>query len=173
MNPQTQSVLTVTRDEPWQPTGLDTNVSIGIARGIVETIREPLLILDRGLRLVAASRSFCSTFRLDIGDIIGRSLYELGGGEWDIPPLRLLLGQIIPEQGAIANYEVEYDFRSLGRRTMLFDARGESHDGVSPAKIFLSIEDVTSKRLLERENAELLRQKDVMLDEIYHRVEIG
>lgn len=77
----------------------ETDAARTIAQGIVDTIREPLLVLDRSLRLVAASRAFCSTFGLDISDIIGRPLYELGGGEWNIPQLRLLLEQIISDKG--------------------------------------------------------------------------
>ena len=141
-----------------------------VAQGIVDTTREPLLVLDRSLHLVAASRAFCTTFMLDIDDILGEPVYELGDGEWNIPRLRLLLGQIIPEQGAMENYEVEHDFRSLGRRTMLLNAREVFYEGGSSANIFLSIEDVTGKRLLECQNAELLRQKEILLDEIYHRV---
>jgi two-component sensor histidine kinase len=169
--PRTRDTLATANDQTWQPAHI---VAAGAARmvaqGIVDTIREPLLVLDRGLRLVAASRAFCTTFKLDIDDILGQPVYELGHGEWNIPHLRLLLGQIIPEQGAMENYEVEHDFRSLGRRTMLLNAREVYYEGASPANIFLSIEDVTGKRRLERENAELLRLKDTLLDEIYHRV---
>lgn len=171
MIPQTRTSLAGTSNKFRQPAHLaETDAARTIAQGIVDTIREPLLVLDRSLRLVAASRAFCSTFGLDIGDIIGRPLYELGGGEWNIPQLRLLLEQIIPEQGAMENYEVEHDFRVLGRRTMLLNAREVFYEKASPANIFLSIEDVTNKRVLERENADLLRQKDMLLDEIYHRV---
>jgi two-component sensor histidine kinase len=171
MIPQVRTSLAVTRDNPWQPAHpIEADAARTIAQGTVDTLREPLLVLDRSLRLVAASRAFCSTFKLDIRDIIGRPLYELGGGEWNIPQLRLLLEQIIPEQGAMENYEVEHDFCVLGRRTMLLNAREVFHEKASPANIFLSIEDVTSKRLLERENTDLLRQKDMLLDEIYHRV---
>jgi chemotaxis protein methyltransferase CheR len=168
MIPQTRTSLAGIRNKFWQPAHLaETDAARTIAQGIVDTIRQPLLVLDRGLRLVAASRAFCSTFGLDIGDIIGKPLYELGGGEWNIPQLRLLLEQIIPEQGAMENYEVE---RELGRRTMLLNAREVFYEKASPANIFLSIEDVTGKRVLERANADLLRQKDMLLDEIYHRV---
>ena len=168
---QTRASLARIRSSFWQPVRLvEADAASTIAQGIVDTLREPLLVLDRSLRLVAASRAFCSTFGLDIGDIIGKPLYELGGGDWDIPQLRLLLEQIIPEQRAMESYEVEHDFRSLGRRTLLLNAREVFYTGASPANIFLSIEDVTSKRLLERENADLLRQKDMLLDEIYHRV---
>lgn len=172
MIPQTRKALVATTtDKSWQPAGLvEVDAASAVAQRIVDTLREPLLVLDRSLRLVAASRAFCTTFRFDISDILGRPLYELGGGEWNIPQLRLLLGQVIPEQGAMENYEVEHDFRLLGRRTMLLTAREVFCKEDTPANIFLSIEDVTSKRLLERENTDLLRQKDVLLDEIYHRV---
>jgi two-component sensor histidine kinase len=169
--PRTRDALATTNDNPWQPThAVAADAARAVAQGIVDTIREPLLILDRGLRVVAASRAFCTTFKLDIDDILGEPVYELGNKEWNIPQLRLLLGQIIPQQGAMENYEVEHDFRSLGRRTMLLNAREVHYEGASPANIFLSIEDVTGKRLLERENAELLRLKDTLLDETYHRV---
>jgi PAS domain S-box-containing protein len=168
--PRTRDALATTNHKTWQPAHVVVADAARAAQGIVDTIREPLLVLDRGLRLVAASRAFCTTFKLEIDDIIGQPVYELGHGEWNIPQLRLLLEQIIPEQGVMENYEVEHDFRSLGRRTMLLNAREVYYEGASPANIFLSIEDVTGKRLLERENAELLQLKDTLLDEIYHRV---
>jgi len=170
MIPQTRETL-ATKDNPWQPAHVvAADAARVVAQGIVDTIREPLLVLDHGLRVVAASRAFCTTFKLNVDDILGQPVYELGRGEWNIPQLRLLLGRIIPEQGAMENYEVEHDFQSLGRRTMLLNAREVYYEGSSPANIFLSIEDVTGKRLLERENAQLLRLKDTLLDEIYHRV---
>ena len=82
MRPQDRTSFTIIRDKPWQPARLfETNVGRTITQGIVDTLREPLLVLDHGLRVVAASRAFCATFKLDISDIIGRPLYELGGGE--------------------------------------------------------------------------------------------
>ena len=171
MIPQTREPLAVNTDKPWRPVDIvEAKAARTVAQGIVDTTREPLLVLDRSLHLIAASRAFCSTFKLDIDDILGKPIYELGNGEWNIPQLRLLLGQILPEQGAMDNYEVEHGFRSIGRRTMLLNAREVYYEGTSPATIFLSIEDVTNKRRLERENTELLRQKDTLLDEIYHRV---
>jgi chemotaxis protein methyltransferase CheR len=169
MIPQTRAALATTKDHPWQPVHLAADAKAA-AQGIVDTIRQPLLVLDRDLRVVAASRAFGTTFMLDIDGILGKPLYELGDGEWNIASLRLLLGQIIPEQGAMENYEVEHDFRSVGRRTMLLNAREVFYEGGSQGNIFLSIEDVTGKRLLERENAALLQLKDTLLDEIYHRV---
>ena len=67
------------------------------------------------LRVVAANRSFYLTFKVNADDTQGKLLYDLGDGQWDIPKLRLLLGKIVPEQGAMENYEVEHDFPSIGQ----------------------------------------------------------
>jgi chemotaxis protein methyltransferase CheR len=75
-----------------------------LAQAIVDTVREPLLVLDKDLRVVAASRSFYETFQVDPGDTHGRLLYTLGDGQWDIPTLRTLLEKILPD-GAIFNFK--------------------------------------------------------------------
>jgi len=98
----------------------DTRV---LAHAIFDTVREPLLVLDQHLRVVAASRSFYLTFGVSADKTEGVLLYELGNGEWDIPKLRLLLGKILPEQGAMEDYEVEHDFPNIGWRSMLLNAR--------------------------------------------------
>jgi chemotaxis protein methyltransferase CheR len=73
----------------------------------------------------------------------------LGNGQWDIPKLRVLLGKTLPEQGNMENYEVEHDFPSIGRRTMLLNARKVFYEAGSHSTILLGIEDVTEKRTLE------------------------
>jgi PAS domain-containing protein len=70
-----------------------------LAHAIVDTVREPLIVLDQDLRVVAASRSFYVTFKVNVGDTQGKLLYDLGDGQWDIPKLRLLFEKIVPEQG--------------------------------------------------------------------------
>jgi two-component sensor histidine kinase len=141
-----------------------------LANAIVDTVREPFVVLDEDLRVVAASRSFYRTFTVDPRDTQGKLLYELGDGEWNTPKLRTLLGKILPEHGAMENCEVEHEFPDIGRRTMLLNARKVFYEEGSRANILLGIEDVTGKRLLEREKDELLRQKDVLLGEIQHRI---
>jgi two-component sensor histidine kinase len=149
----------------------DVQDAFALAHAIVDTVREPLVVLDDELRVVAASRSFYLTFRVDRNETQGKHLFELGDGAWDIPKLRLLLGKIIPERGEMEDYEVDHDFPDIGRRTMLLNARKVFYELGSHANIILlGIEDVTGKRALEREKDELLRQKDVLLDEIQHRV---
>jgi chemotaxis protein methyltransferase CheR len=111
-----------------------------------------------------------------IGDATQRIFtrgYSLKGLGIDIAGL--LLGRILPERGAmeagaIEAYEVEHDFPDIGRRTMLLNARKVFYEVGLRTNILLGIEDVTEKRVLEREKDELLRQKDVLLDEMQHRV---
>ena len=120
--------------------------------------------------MVAASQSFYRTFKVNADDTQGKPLYELGDGQWDIPKLRLLLGKIVPERGAMENYEVEHDFPGVGRRTMLLNARKVFYEKGSHSTILLGIEDITDKRILENEKDELIRQKQVLLEELEHRV---
>jgi PAS domain-containing protein len=141
-----------------------------LAQAIVDTVREPVLVFDKDLRVIAASRSFYSVFKVSPQDTQGRLLYELGDGQWDIPKLRLLLEKIIPEHGVMEDYEVEHEFPGLGHRTMRLNARQVFYEGGADTTILLGIEDVTRQRALEREMEELLRQKDVLLEEMQHRV---
>ena len=141
-----------------------------LAQAIVDTVREPLLVFDKGLRVIAASRSFYSVFKVGPQDTQGRLLYELGDGQWDIPRLRLLLEKIIPEHGVMEGYEVEHEFPGIGLRTMCLNARQVFYEGGADTTILLGIEDVTGQRASEREKEDLLRQKDVLLQEMQHRI---
>jgi two-component sensor histidine kinase len=140
-----------------------------LAQAIVDTVREPLIVLDKELRVIAASRSYYIKFTTNPDDTRGRHFYELGNGKWDIPKLRLLLEEIIPDHGTMDDYEVEYDFPSIGKRVLLLNARIVRYENAHK-NILLSIEDVTAQRALARDKDELLRQKDVLLKEIEHRV---
>jgi two-component sensor histidine kinase len=148
-----------------------------LAQAIVDTVREPLLVLDKDLRVLSASRSFYSTFQVVPSVTQGQLFYELGDGQWDIPALRLLLEQIVPEHGVMEDYEVEHQFPEIGKRTMMLNARKVFYEGNSHTTLLLGIEDVTERRALEREREDLLRkqqallrEKDVLLEELQHRV---
>ena len=127
------------------------------AEGIVDTVREPVLVLDKELRVIAASRSFYSAFKVHPEDTEGRLLYALGDGQWDIPKLRVLLENIIPERGVMEGYEVEQEFAGIGQRTMCLNARQVFYAGGAGTTILLGMEDITKRRILEREKDELLR----------------
>ena len=158
-----------------QPTGFREQFTaiadaLALAQGIVDTVREPVLVLDKELRVIAASRSFYSAFKVSPEDTQGRLLYALGDGQWDIPKLRALLEKIMPEQGVMEGYEVEHEFPGLGHRTMCLNARQVFYEGGAGTTILLGMEDITERRILEREKDELLRQKDVLLEELQHRI---
>jgi chemotaxis protein methyltransferase CheR len=148
----------------------DVADACALAQSIVDTVREPVVVLDKGLRVIAASRSFYSAFKVRPEDTQGRLLYTLGDGQWDIPKLRMLLEKIIPERGVMEDYDVEHEFPGLGDRTMVLNARQVDYMEGAETTILLGIEDVTERRILEREKDEALRQKIVMLEELQHRI---
>ena len=90
-----------------------------LAQGIVDTIRDPLLVLDQDLRVVSANRAFCQTFRMTRQNIEDRAVYALGEGQWNIPALRFLLENIVPHHTVVEGYEVEREFPGIGRRSLL------------------------------------------------------
>jgi len=160
-------------DQPF----IEVKQTAAFAQAVVDTVREPLLVLDKDLCVLAASRSFYETFKVARTDTLGRPLYMLGDGQWDIPRLRLLLEHIVPEHAVMDDYEVEHQFPDIGRRTMLLNARKVFYEGNSHTTLLLGIEDVTARRALEcdredllRKQEALVREKDVLLQEMEHRV---
>ena len=141
-----------------------------LAEAIVDTVREPLVVLDRDLRVIAASRSFYRTFAVEPRNTQGRKLYELGDGQWNIPALRTVLEDVIPKHRTVEAYEVEHEFPAIGRRVMLLNARQVFDENGLGSALLVAIEDVTQRRDSEREKDELLRQKGVLLQEMQHRV---
>ena len=140
------------------------------AQAIVDTIREPLLVLDDKLRIMAASRSFYLTFRVNRQDTQGQFLYSIGDGQWDIPALRDLLERIIPENENLDDYQVEHIFPSIGRRIMLLNARRLFYEDGANSTILLAIEDITRRKDHEQEMQNLLEQKEFLLEEMQHRI---
>src|SRR5882762_3788395 len=141
-----------------------------LEEAIVDTVREPLIVLDDALRVLVASRSFYRAFNVARHETEGRPLYELGDGQWNIPALRKLLEDIIPHHTTVEEFEVEKDFPTIGRRAMLLNARTVFYEGNNSTSLLLAIEDVTERRALEQEKDELLRQKDLLLQEMNHRI---
>lgn len=141
-----------------------------LAQEIVDTIREPLVVLDEKICVVTASRSFYRTFLLDSNEIRGQSLYKLSGGAWNIGRIRLLLRQVAQEYGAIEDVEIEQNVKVIGKRTLLLNARKIFCEKSTRVNILLSISDITEERLLRREKDEMLREKETLLAEIKHRI---
>ncbi|MBI5726569.1 MAG: PAS domain-containing protein, partial [Ignavibacteriales bacterium] len=119
------------------------------AENIINTVREPLLVLDKELRVVKASRSFYDFFKVNSSETIGNLIYDLGNHQWDIPKLRELLETILPEKTTFDNYEVEHDFSTIGKRIMLLNARKILGSSGKEQIILLAIEDITQRKEIE------------------------
>ena len=143
---------------------------ITLAHAIVDTVRDPLLVLDHNLRVVAASRSFYQTFQLVRQDVRGQLLYEIDGGQWNIPEFLGLLEKTAEDDATFEEYEVDREFPRVGHRIMLLNARKVYYEEGAHTTTLLSLEDVTSRRAVELQVQELLREKDMLLAELQHRV---
>jgi signal transduction histidine kinase/CheY-like chemotaxis protein len=122
------------------------------AQDIVDTVREPLLILDTDLRVQSGNRAFYQTFKVSPDETENYLIYELGNGQWDIPALRTLLEDIVPTSSVFNDFELEHDFPALGRRVMLLNAR-KLQAGHHGELLVLAMEDVTERRRAEEEVA--------------------
>ena len=116
---------------------------------IVETVREPLVVLDSGLRVLRANRSFYDSFKVTPKETIGELIYDLGNRQWDIPKLRTLLEEILPKDNKFDDYEVEHVFSSIGHKIMLLNARRITQKEIGSQMILLAIEDITARREIE------------------------
>jgi PAS domain S-box-containing protein len=119
------------------------------AENIINTVRESLIVLDQDLRVVTASRSFYEFFKVKPEETEGQLIYNLGNEQWDIPKLRELLENILPQKVSFDNYEVEHDFATIGRRVMLLNARQIKRALGKERIILLAIEDITERKQLE------------------------
>src|SRR5574338_585761 len=143
------------------------------ADGIVDTVREPLLVLDRELRVERANAAFYRTFRATPEESVGRVLYDLGNGHWSVPRLRELLGGVASGSTTVEDFLVEHEFEGLGRRSMLLNARRVLD--ASRELVLLAIEDVTDRQRAERQlqqSVALLEERAAELDR-FNRVAVG
>ena len=137
---------------------------------VVETIRVGLLVLESDLTVRFANRSFCQAFAVVPEDTVGRKLYELGSGQWNIPKLRTALDTIISGRKTIEAFEVDQFFPTIGRRVMVLNARKVYRPGNKIQQILLAIEDVTERVRLEREHAIAHERIGMLMQELTHRV---
>jgi two-component system, chemotaxis family, CheB/CheR fusion protein len=118
-------------------------------RGIINTVREPLLVLDSTFRVIAANESFLQTFGVSPEQTVNKFLYRIGNEQWNITKLRVLLEQVLPKQQAVTNFEIRHKFENIGHRTMLLNAQMLSHANSREPMILLAIEDITERKLAE------------------------
>ena len=126
------------------------------AESIVETVREPLLVLDGDLKIVSANRSFYQTFKVTPRETLGKLVYDLGNRQWNIPGLRILLEEILPKRTHFGNFEVEHDFPTVGHKIMRLNARQIHQKAIGKKMILLAAEDITRFKRLERERQNIL-----------------
>ena len=137
-----------------------------LSKNIINTVREPLIVLDQDLRVVTASRSFYEFFKVKPEDTVGQLIYDLGNKQWDIPKLRELLETILPEKATFDNYEVEHDFTGVGRRIMLLNARQIERVLGKDKIILLAIEDITERKRAEYELSESEKHYRILFNAI-------
>ncbi|MCU1292890.1 MAG: Chemotaxis protein methyltransferase CheR [Bryobacterales bacterium] len=116
------------------------------AEGMIETVREPLIVLDADLRVQRATSAFYETFLVSREETEGRFVYDLGNGQWNRPRLRELIGAALFRNESFQDYEVEHEFPHIGRRTMRLNARRIPLQNDQERTLLLAIEDVTERR---------------------------
>jgi chemotaxis protein methyltransferase CheR len=155
---------------PERPPIIDLDDASTVVGAIVAIVRGPLLVLDQDLCVVAANHAFYRTFSADCQDLGGRPVRGPGAGRWDIPALRLLLEEAGSRHAVMEAYEVEQDLPRIGRRSLLLNAREVFNQRSTHKLIVVAIEDVTDRCAAERVMAKLLQQKEILLQEMQHRV---
>ncbi len=125
--------------------------ALDYAEKIVSTIREPLLVLHGGLRIISANQSFYRVFSTTPAETEGKPIYEVAEGQWNFPRLRELPENILPKNTSFEDYEVDHEFPNLGRWTMLLNARRIHDGGAKTQKILLAIEDITERKRMQQE----------------------
>jgi formate hydrogenlyase transcriptional activator len=119
------------------------------AESIVKTIREPLLVLSADLKVISANQSFYQTFKVTPQETEGKFIYSIGNHQWNIPALRELLEEIVPQNTHFNDFEVEHEFPAIGKKTMLLNARRIHREAKGTDMILLAIEDITERKKTE------------------------
>ena len=127
------------------------------ASAIVETVREPLVVLSSDLRVQRANTAFYQCFGMTPQDTEGRALVELGSGQWNIPQLRTLLEQVLANNQSFSNFEVQQTFSRIGHKIMLLNARRLLRERERPGEpmLLLAMEDISEHREIERQKEDL------------------
>ncbi len=147
-----------------------TDSASNLALALVSCSAAPLLLLGGDMTVIAASGSFCQAFGVDPATVAGRVIFELGGGDWNIPQLRSLLGATATGGGSVDAYELELPSPSGGPRRLVLNASRIDYGEGQAVRLLLAVTDVTDARASERLKDDLLREKAILLQEIHHRV---
>lgn len=145
---------------------------LNIHSGILGSVREPLIFLDSGLKVVTANPAFYQTFDVDPETTEGARIYDLGNRQWDIPGLKQLLEDILPQNAGFHDFEVEHDFETIGRKIMRLNAR-RIHDEDDQAElIMLAIEDVTEREYYKKHLEDLVEKRTAEITKLKEQLEV-
>lgn len=132
----------INADEIWE-------VAWTYIRSVVDTLREPFLILNEQLEVLSANKTFYATFQVKPEETEGKLVYKLGNGQWNIPKLKILLEDILPKNTFFEDFRVEHVFPKIGKRIMILNARQIFTAGEEKPIMLLAMEDITKQVLLE------------------------
>jgi hypothetical protein len=143
---------------------------------VVDVMREPILILDKNLRVMAANEPFYRAFQVELKDTEGKIIYELGNGQWNIPALKKLLEDILPNNTFFKGFEVTHDFPLVGRKIMILNARQihfkeDDASKLFPPIILLAIEDVSEMMMVAETLSSHFKQFETKLSERTEKLE--
>ena len=148
-----------------------------LAQIIVDTVREPLLVLDGDLNILFASGSFYRSFQIAPEQARNERIFALDNGAWDTPQMRGLLIETLASQTKIEGFEFSHDFPRTGKRILILHVRKVVQDDHAKTTILIGFEDITARRIAEAERAvlqqqthDLLLQKEMLLEEMRHRI---
>jgi PAS domain S-box-containing protein len=142
---------TINADEVWK-------VAWTYIRTVVDTLREPFLILDENLKVLSANRTFYSFFQVVREETEGKRVYDLGNGQWDIPKLKILLEDILPKNTYFEDFKVEHNFPKIGKRIIILNARRIYRTGEDRPIMLLAMEDITKQKQLEEQLKEYTKK---------------
>lgn len=143
---------------------------LSLALAMVVSSKTPLLLLDGKANIVAASDSFCSSFGISSDNIAGRPFSALGNGEWNTPRLHSLINATISGDAVIDAYEMDLERKGKPPRSLLLNVQRLAYGGGDQFRLTVSVEDVTKARISERKTEDLVRQNDLLMQEVRHRV---
>lgn len=152
---KTKADVSIDADKMWE-------VAWTYIRTVVDTLREPFLILDDKLKVISANKTFYASFQVTQEETEGKRVYDLGNGQWNIPKLKILLEDILPKNTFFEDFKVEHDFPRIGPRIMILNARRVYVTGEKRQIMLLAMEDVTKQKLLEaqlKDHAKKLTQE--------------
>ncbi len=141
---------------------------------VVDTVREPFLVLDEKLDVITANDSFHTIFQIDPETVEKKSVYEIGNGEWNIPALHELLDKVLPENNFFKGFEITHEFPNIGKKVMILNARHvESKNGKYPALILIAMEDISDLISVAEKIVDHTNQFETKMMEIVQKLEIN